>query len=446
MNKFFLSAGLMAIGATSFQAYAEQPTDIIPAKFWNVSGTLRGFYDDNYNVGANKKGSAGFEVSPSVSVNVPLQQTDFGMRYTYGAYYYQQRQDLNLDPFDQTHQLDFWLDHSFNERWKANVNDSFVVGQEPDLLQNNPTTGEASQIRVNGNNIANHGNFKLDTDWTRLFSTSLYYNNSLYDYEQDGATVADLFPTTEGGTGIGASRAGILNRVEQKVGMDFQWHLQPETTAFVGYALGLDNYTAGEPIAFYQINPKQYYIYNSDYRDNYSHYGYVGVSHQFTPNLTATVRGGASYTDNYNNIFTSNNSVSPYAEVSASYTYLPGSYVQIGFTHDINSTDQVTPNPTTGSMTDYAESSVGYLSVNHRITKKLMGSIIGRCQYSTYEGGLANNETSTDYGLGFNLHYDINQHFGLDAGYNYDHLTSDQNVSDGSYERNRVYIGLMASY
>jgi len=437
MNKLVVSAGLMAIGAASFQAFAEQPTDIIPAKFWNVSGTLRGFYDDNYSVGGNKKGSAGFEVSPSVSVNVPLQQTDFGMRYTYGAYYYQQRQDLNLDPFDQTHQVDFWLDHSFNERWKANVNDTFVVGQEPDLLENNPTTGEATQIRVNGNNMANHGSFNLDTDWTRLFSTSLYYNNGFYDYENSGAT-EDSF--LAGGTG--ASRAGLLNRIEQKAGLDLQWHLNPETMVFVGYALSFANYTADEPIA---INPafSKGFNYSSD-RDYYSHYGYVGISRQFTPNLTATLRGGASYTDSYNDPLSSA-SVSPYADVSASYTYLPGSYVQIGFTHDINSTDQVTPDAQ-GGITDYAASSVGYMSINHRITKKLIGTVIGRCQYSTYQGGIADSETSTDYGLGFNLHYDINQHFGVEVGYNYDHLTSDKNVSDGSYERNRVYLGLMASY
>jgi hypothetical protein len=437
MNKLVVSAGLMAIGAASFQAFAEQPTDIIPAKFWNVSGTLRGFYDDNYSVGGNKKGSAGFEVSPSVSVNVPLQQTDFGMRYTYGAYYYHQRQDSNLDPFDQTHQLDFWLDHSFNERWKANVNDTFAVGQEPELLNPNPVAANATDLRVNGNNMANHGNFKLDTDWSRLFSTSLFYNNNFYDYDYSGTTEADLLE------GQGPSYAGTLNRVEQRMGLDLQWILQPETKVFVGYALGLANYTADEPIA---INPfvSKHFNFSSD-RDNLSHYGYVGVSHQFTPNLTGTVKAGAVYTDSYNDPMSPDAKVSPYADLSASYTYLPGSYVQIGFTHDINSTDQVTPS-STGNMTDYAESSVGYLSVNHRITKKLMGSIIGRCQYSTYEGGLANNENSTAYGLGFNLHYDINQHFGVDAGYNYDHMTSDQNVSDGSYERNRVYIGLMASY
>jgi len=64
------------------------------AKLWSVSGTLRGFYDDNYNTqpsGTFKRSSFGFEFSPYVSLNVPLQQTELGLRYTYGLYYYQAR-------------------------------------------------------------------------------------------------------------------------------------------------------------------------------------------------------------------------------------------------------------------------------------------------------------------------------------------------------------------
>ena len=60
-------------------------------KIWSASASLRGFYDDNYTTSPNgdKQGSAGFEVSPSVQFNVPLQQTEIGLKYTYGLYYYQ---------------------------------------------------------------------------------------------------------------------------------------------------------------------------------------------------------------------------------------------------------------------------------------------------------------------------------------------------------------------
>ena len=139
------------------------------SKVWSVSGTLRGFYDDNYatvSSGPNR-GSLGFEVSPEVDLNMALQQTELGMRYTYGMYYYQEREDLDQNPIDQTHQLDLWVDHAFTERWQAKVQDSFVVGQEPELID----PGTSYPRRVDGNNIRNTGTIDLNTIWTRLFST-----------------------------------------------------------------------------------------------------------------------------------------------------------------------------------------------------------------------------------------------------------------------------------
>jgi hypothetical protein len=128
------------------------------------------------------------------------------------------------------------------------------------------------------------------------------------------------------------------------------------------------------------------------------------------------------------------------------YTYLPGSYVQVGFTQNINATDQVQPD-SSGNMTQYAESSVGYASLNHKITSKLTGSVIGRIQYSTFQGGAASSEDETDYSLGVNLNYMINQHFSLDVGYNYDDVvTSGSEVVDVGYSRNRAYLGLSANY
>lgn len=166
MNKFFISVGLVAAGTASLQAaYAPDLTPMQTTKIWSVSSTLRGFYDDNYTTSPNgqKQGSAGFEVSPSVGLAVPLQQTEFGLRYTYGLYYYQERQNQGNDPIDQSHQVDLWVDHAFTERWQATVHDTLAIGQEPSLLSP-PVGGVATPYRVNGNNIANNGTVALTTD------------------------------------------------------------------------------------------------------------------------------------------------------------------------------------------------------------------------------------------------------------------------------------------
>src|SRR5215469_5558263 len=109
MKKLFVSASLAAIGALTLHAdeYAPDFTALDATKPWTVSGTLRGFYDDNFTTSPNghKQGSGGFEFSPQASLIVPLEQTELGLRYTYGLYYYQQRENQGVNPIDQSHSV-----------------------------------------------------------------------------------------------------------------------------------------------------------------------------------------------------------------------------------------------------------------------------------------------------------------------------------------------------
>ena len=491
MKNFFISAGLLAAGAAGFQATAlGQGNDIISPKAWSVAATLRGFYDDNYNIGGAGKGSFGGEISPSISVNVPLQQTDMGIRYIYGLYYYEDRDALGLQPFDHTHQVEIWLDHAINERWKLNVTDTFAIGQEPELLQPDPTTGRAVTYRVNGDNMANHANVTLDTQWTRLFGTALHYGNNFYSYDNNGGMVGpqttpgffplmgSVFPPVnshvgmpgwnqfinpDGTPGGGASLAGLLDRIEQSVGLDLNWTFSPETKVFAGYNFSWVNYLGNEPITVYNyvsgLTPvgigmppvlvgfiptsPQSVVYNSDSRDSRSHNVYVGFSHQVTANISAMVNVGATYTDSYNDPLGAADSLSPSANASISYTYSPGSYVQVGVSHGENATDQVAPEAN-GRITAYQHSTVFFADLNHRITEKLMGTVIGRYSYSTFERGAASGSGDISYNFGVNLSYQISRHFNAELGYNYD-LTDSALLGRG-YARNRVYFGLGATY
>ena len=431
MKRKIISAGLIVAGVAGMRISAMADSAVAMPKFWNVGANLRGFYDDNYNISGTSKGSAGAELSPSVSLNVPLQQTDFGIRYTYGLYYYEDRDHTGLDPFDMSHQADVWVDHAFNERWKGNFKDTFVSGQEPALLRPGSTAADSSYYRMNGDNIANHGTLGLDTAWTRLFSTTLTYGNNFYDYAQKG------WNSTNGV----ASRAGTLNRVEQSVALDLKWDVQQDTTVFVGYQLAWSDFNAGEQIGQYTNAVPQTIVYHSKDLNSLSHYGYVGATHQFTSNFGVTARGGATYTDDYN---TSKTTWSPYADVSANYTYAEGSHIQLGVTHDVSATDAISVNEVNGSLTQNAESTVVYLDITRRFLPSLVGEVIGRYQNSVFNGGANDNEADNDLSLGVNLHYQINRYLGAEAGYNYDHVLSQ--IAGRGFERNRVYVGLGFNY
>lgn len=436
MKKFFISVGLVAAGTAGLHAdYAPDLNSMETSKFWSVSGTLRGFYDDNFNTAANghKQGSEGYEVSPSVSFNVPMQQTEFDVRYTYGLYYYQTRRNQGNDPYDQTHQVDLWLDHAFTERWQSTVHDTFVVGQEPGLL--NPGGGpQATFQRVEGNNIVNNANVALTTDWTRIFSTVLSYDNGYYDYEQSGGNTTPLWTNP--------SQNGLLTRLDQNVALNLQWAVAPETIALVGFSFEWVNYLGDEPIS-YQIQNNSIVPAYSDTRNTDSYIPYIGVQHSFLANLSVSAKVGAEITE-YINDSSTPNFVTPWMQSSINYTYAEGSYAMLGFTHSQNSTTIATPN-SQGQITQNQQSSVISASVNQEITAKLMASVIGSVQLSQFNQGAYNNDSEQYYALGLNLNYAFNQHLSAEVGYNLDDLQS--NVSaNGPYSRNRVYIGLTAAY
>jgi hypothetical protein len=429
MKKLFVSMGLIAAGAASLQAaYAPDASTMTASKVWSVSGTLRGFYDDNYITSSDAKSSAGFEVSPQFGLNMALQQTELGVRYTYGMYYYF---DRNSDPIDQTHQFDLWVDHAFSERWQARLQDSFVVGQEPELVD-----PDGAVRRTEGNNFRNTASLSLNTIWTRLFSTQLGYRNTFLNYEESGATEPDILADPVGG----ATLAGLLNRMEHSISLDLQWGVAPNTMVFLGGAFSWVDYTGDEPIAPDFINGG---FLHSDSRNSRSYFGYVGVERSMLANLSFNGRIGVQYTDNYNDP-TGTTSLNPYADLSLIYTYLPGCYAQFGFSQTQTATDQLGYDASNGHYTLNSDSSTLYASLNHKLTPKLMSTAIGRYQHSVYNGGTLDNRANDYLNFGLNLSYSFNPHWSAEAGYNFDTNQSDAAGTD--YTRNRIYLGVTAAY
>jgi len=427
MRKLFASLGLAVVGTASLHAeYSPDSPDA--SKLWNLSGALRGFYDDNYNTLPHKQGSVGFQVNPSFSLNLPTQQTEFGLRYSYGLYYYQNRERLGQNPIDQTHQFDLWLDHAFTPRWEARIQDTLTVAQEPTLL----TPGAvATAQRIEGNNVANTVKASVNTDWTREFSTALSYQNTFYDYQNSGGNTAPPYSNP--------SYAGLLNRVEQSIALDLKWHVTATTTALIGYQFGLVNFTGNEAVA---QDPITGAIYYSNSRDNLSHYGYVGVEHVFSAKLSGHANVGVQYTEYYNDP-SATSSLGPYADASLVYTYSSGSYAQLGLTESRNATSTINVD-SQGHITEDAESTTIYGSINHQLTQKLTGSVVGHYQYSTYNDGQFNSQSAQFYNLGLNLSYAFTHNFSSEVGYNFDYYTTP--VPGQDYTRNRIYLGVTASY
>src|SRR5437868_9683501 len=154
VKKLLASVGMMAVGSAGVHAanYGDMDPDQA-GKHWSVSAAVRGFYDDNYATRPNgplKQDSFGFEVSPSFSLNFPMETSFVGLKYIYTLSYYEARPNHKID---QTHDVRLNLDHRFNERTRINLNDQFVYSIEPTLLDQGTTI--TVPLRSNSEGIHN---------------------------------------------------------------------------------------------------------------------------------------------------------------------------------------------------------------------------------------------------------------------------------------------------
>jgi hypothetical protein len=421
MKKIMASAGLVAVSTTGLYAAAPDLTPMEASKPWSISATLRGFYDDNYTAqhkdAPGDADSFGFEVRPAASVNFPMEQTFVGLGYVYSLRYYADRDD---DKADHSHEFTLKADHRFSERYKIAFDDSFVYSQEPAVID---ADGAITAVqRVDADAMRNRAGIDFTADLTERFGLGLGYQNTWYDYDD------------EDGNFIEPSRSGLLDRMEHLFRVDGRWRARENLVGLIGYQYGIFDYTSDEEIALTTDGP-----ITGDDRDNTSHYFYLGAEHALSSQFSASARVGAQFTD-FDNLGT--DSFGPYADIMGTYTYLPGSYLQFGFRHARNATDVIQPEG--DEVVTDQESSTLFASINHRITPHLTGSVIGQYQRSTFNEGALDGDVDNFLLLGLNLEYRFNPNWSTEAGYNFDRLDSD--VAFRSFTRNRVYVGVRATY
>jgi len=451
MKKIVASVGLVAIGASGIQIASAQALGAPDAsKPWSVSATLRGFYDDNDSTLPNNatvpdgrhRDSFGFEVSPSAALAWSVDQTTITLGALYSFRHYDHIPLNATGHNDNTFTFNAGLTHAFNEQISARVSDSFVIGQEPDLLRAGNTFSTFQ--RVSGNNIRNYGMIGLDAQLTPEFGIGAGYDNAFYDYKDRGPGFGTAV--------VQPSLAGALNRIENRAHIEGTWQVMPETKALIGYQFTDVNYNANELIGGSVLhdffgNPVAVFdpVFSKN-RDSREHTGYVGAEHSFSPQFKGAVRVGASYTDYYNqnSSSTMSSSWTPYVNATLRYNYSPQSFVEGGFSYDRNATDVVGAG-LPGTTTLDAESAVVFLSVTHALTPQLFANLLGQFQNSSYRGGTYDGNDEQYYLLGLELEYRFNQYFSAHAGYNYDRLES-SSALNRTFDRNRVYIGVTATY
>ena len=417
MRKIIASASLAALSAASVHtAYAQGLSTMEQSKPWSVGLAVRGFYDDNYTTSPSdiSRDSWGISVSPSASLTKVWDQTSLGLSYVYEMRWYEDREENEADHI-QTAKLS--LDHRFNEKMDLNVNNTFFYGQEG-TVELGPVTQPT--LQTDSDYFRNRARVEFNADFSETYGMRVAYQNDFYDYDQDGP----------------ASRSALLDRMEHLATVEGLWHFRPDTSGLLGYqyrALDYrsdDSITAGVPA----IAPEN--------RNSTGHRFYVGAEHQASETVELGIRAGAEFTEYPDSdqllalgAIDDDSQTTPFVDARGTWTYNPGSYLQIGVVHTLNATDVLALNQ---------ESTAVWGLVNHRITPRLNGKLLGQFQYSSFNEGPNDGDSDLLWLLGVNFAYELNPFLDLEAGYNYDKLDSD--ISDRGYNRSRVYAGIRASY
>ena len=415
MKKIIASAGLAAVGVAGLQA--QNYGDLTPEqaqKRWSVSAAVRGFYDDNYTTrpsGSLKADSFGVEISPSASLNLPMETSFFGLSYLYSALYFE---DRNKDNWDQSHDVRLTFDHRFTERYRINLRDQFVYSIEPTLLSQQGTV--TAPLRADAEGLHNRALLTFDAELTRQWSLRISYANEYYDYQDSGP----------------GSYSALLDRDEHSVRIDPRFIVAPDTTAFAGYEFGFRDYLSTEFIATG--------VQGTD-RDVQSHTIYVGADHQFTSQLTVEGRAGAKYR-NYTEL--NQDDVRPFVDIVGTYNYLPGSYVKLGIKYDNNATDVAFVGTDPNDVTLDQDTTTAYVSVNHRITALLTAGLLAQYQHSVYHGGPTDGDSDDYVTLALNVAYKLHKNWSVEASYFLDNLWSD--IDGREFNRNRVFAGARFTY
>lgn len=425
MKQVLTSAGVLALGAASLCALDPEMTRQASGSPFTVSGTVRGFYDDNINTAPDnskaREDSFGFSVTPAVHLNLPFEQTFLSLGYLYTLSWYESRSPRHID---QTHEFNAKLRHQFTPRQSLAVDDTFVFSSEPTIrdrsygIITDPVKGDTGRSRSGA--YHNYGAIDYSAGLTSKFGMSLGYNNHWYDYTSDGA----------------GSRSALLDRIEHLIRADLNYKFTPKLVGVLGYSFGFTTFTADELIV-----PDSSSILRSDDRDSLSHYAYAGLDYDITAKLRASARLGAQFSE-YPDLDES--SANPYADISVNYKILSSTSLEAGLRHTRNATDVASVRD--GQPTLDAVSTAIYAQLNHKFTSQLSGSLLGQYQRSVFNDGNNDNRSEYLWLFGANLAYAINRHWSCEVGYNYDQLTSNVKEGNRSYDRNRVYVGVTARY
>lgn len=423
MKNILTTAGVAAVAVAGFHTTCgAQTVTVDDSKWWQVSASLRGFYDDNYLTAPKglERDSFGFEVRPEFAVGHQGEQHLIKWNTIYSARYFEDRSD---NEWDHLVISDLAGEYRLTENHVIRLNETFSYTSEGTLLDNNGVI--TTPIRSDTSNIRNLAHLRYTGQFTPLFGFEVGYQNTLYDFDQTGP----------------GSFSAIVDRMEHLFRAETRWTITPTVAGILGYWYEMVDFTGDERLSVFSP-------FKSDVRNSFSHFIVAGADYTVSPHCFISVRGGAQNVT-YDELPGDPDQWNGFGDISATFEYQEGSYFRVGGRYGRNRTDVIGGmlggGPVTyNQITLDQETATAYGMVAHKLMANLTARASGQLQFGSFNGGTFDDSGDGLYIVGISLTYDINQYLAVETGYNYDRLDSDQ--SSRSYSRNRVFLGVRGQF
>ncbi len=221
--------------------------------------------------------------------------------------------------------------------------------------------------------------------------------------------------------------------------LDSRWRLSQQTTSIFGYRYSQADYTGDADLDLLGT-------FQSEDRNSRSHYIYGGLEHEFTPDLSGSIKAGAILTDYYNDDSPNASSAEwdPYVSAGLNWTMRPGTSLGVGVNVDNSAANSGVSG---GELVRDTQTTVLYAKLAHQILAQLFSDFSATWQHAVYNGGGTGTDgKGVDYLLlSANLQYRFNRNFSTSLGYSFDNVT-DSRAEGIDYSRNRIYFGVTATY
>ncbi len=273
----------------------------------------------------------------------------------------------------------------------------------------------------NGNYLYTTDKIFVTYNWSQRFSTNTSYTFEAFNYDSSAVAI-------------------FSNRLSNTFANEFHFQLVPTTSLVAEYRYGIVSYeNEGDVIIPAQFNQFGMQIAPAVHlqNDSTTHFALGGIDHVFNPRLSASLRGGAefrSYTDG-------GDRTAPYFE--GAVTYALGKRVSVTWNNHYGLEEAAIAG--SQSRTTFRSGISTKLNLTSRITSTVDLYFVHDDYHALNSGMIViPGFTENTFDGNLSLRYAITPLIGVQAGYHYTDISSDNQLRE--YSRNRVFAGISLTF